>query len=231
MKKIIVYLLLIFGMNIIQANDITINDGYGSYDTGWYSQFYENNEVEIGNFPSQLWDMEKFVINENSRQLMMIWGYNFTDPQGIDGMRPGDLFINIGYDNVYDYVAVANFENSTYSLYTLGNVYNVYYGQNNSSNPWKYKDGGFLVGDGLSVEYLSFIDYEGIHYVALFDVNWIYEIINSGELIKFHYTMECGNDNLLGQYIISIPEMMTTNIVCVLLCMIGFNILKKYLHF
>lgn len=184
------------------AINITINDGVG-IGNGWYSASNENQEVEPNNIASQIWDMESFnidLLSGGSVKLTMIGGYNFTTPVGLDGFRPGDLFIDHNGDLNYDYVAVIGNAPNSYDVYTLGTTYSVFYGQNSASNPWRYNSGGTLAFSNQQITYSSFSDVEGIHYQASLNMNWLFSSITNGSVVTFHNTMECGNDNLMGQY-------------------------------
>jgi hypothetical protein len=202
MKKIYLILMAVLSFSMAaQSLDITINDGYGT-GTGWYSANRENQEVEPGNVAGQVWDMESFVLNGSI--LTMTGGYNFTKPSGYGGFRPGDLFFDVDGVGFYDFVAVIGDAASTYNVYYLddnSNTYDVFYSQNIFSNPWKYKDGGTLIKSGETALYGSFSSEEGIHYTLDIDLSWLENYLMNGDTVTLHYTMECGNDNLMGQYI------------------------------
>ena len=99
---------------------------------------------------------------------------------------------------------------SSYTVYQLDNTpvfSTVYFSQNNASNPWQLQSGGtalytgtltftsgltnaqtgFLGGSHYSVELANLADY----------------LLTTGA--RFHYTMECGNDNLMGLAPVPIP--------------------------
>lgn len=182
--------------------NITINDGRGE-GVGWYSLFRENNEVEPGNVASQNWDMEGFFLDGNT--LIMQGGYNFTTSLGYDGFKSGDIFIDVN-GNGYDYVARISNVGATYDVYSMGNTFSVFYAQNATSNPWRYKNGGESIFEDRTISYTSFLDDEGTHYVANLNIEWLTDGLKFGDKVLFHYTMECGNDNLLGEYYHVIPE-------------------------
>jgi len=121
-----------------------------------------------------------------------------------------------GYKNVsnslfkYEYVLDVNWNAGTFDIVQLsqdsllqdtayGEIYNI------PSNPWRYTSGGTVVTGGLSIynynkssqSNTGFFGWSGNsnHYVATFDIAGIN--INNGAL--YHNTMECGNDNLIGQ--------------------------------
>lgn len=78
----------------------------------------------------------------------------------------------------------------------------VYYSQNQESNPWKYASGGqiiqtdipYTVQSGLTDAQTGFLG--GTHYALDFSLNFLTdpEFANA----TLHYTIMCGNDNLMG---------------------------------
>lgn len=206
MKKLYRILTLLMALTCFSAYsiNITINDGSGP-GSGWYSPNYENQEVEPNCVTGQVWDMESFKLTGNT--LVMTGGYNFTIPTGYGGYRPGDIFFDVNGGG-YDYVAVIGNASSTYNVYSLGNTYDVYHAQNSLSNPWRYKDGGSALVVNENISYGSFNDVEGTHYTATLDLSWLDPVVSPGYTVKVHNTMECGNDNLLGQYVVgtTVPD-------------------------
>lgn len=216
---------ILMAMPTVSGLDITVNDGVG-VGSGWYAANRENQEVEPNTITGQVWDMESFEIDHNAQSLIMTGGYNFTNPAGLDGFRPGDLFIDINGGS-YDYVAVIGNAPSSYNVYTLGSTFGVFYGQNSLSNPWRYDTGGSLVAVNKSITYSSFVDGEGTHYQANIDIAWLLNSVPNGSTIKFHNTMECGNDNLIGQYTLyrDVPEASDSQYLfgIGILCMMGYR--------
>ncbi len=195
-----------------------------SYDFGTNITIYDKNgqvgedgETEPGMINNQSWDLEGFFLNGS--KLSMVGGYNFKN--GNSGYMSGDLFIDVhgdakygdihgtGYGNKtvtdtfgYDYVFDLNFNDSSYTVYALNTVSKTetsYYWQNQGSNPWRYVDGGEEIGDGSFnfMEGVTGLGFEGDCHYALtgFDLSII------GDDIDFisHFTMGCGNDNLMGK--------------------------------
>lgn len=195
--KTIIVSMTMFVTLVTNAVNITINDGVGN-GSGWYSTDRENQEVEPNTATGQVWDMESFDLT--GTQLVMTGGFNFTTPVGYGGFGPGDIFFDVNGGG-YDYVATVSSAGPTYDVYTLpADTHSVYYAENATSNPWKYKSGGSLFDTGLSVSYGSFSDIEGIHYTATLDITWLLSNINVGDVVIIHNTMGCGNDNLMGQF-------------------------------
>jgi hypothetical protein len=113
----------------------------------------------------------------------------------------------------YDYVIDLDFAHSTYDVYdirgggvTLWTTYFDGYGAddqyNEASNPWLYGDGGVAQQTGKSFQYATGLDDAaaghnltgGLHNVVSgIDLTFI-----AGMNTTFHFTMECGNDNLMG---------------------------------
>lgn len=129
---------------------------------------------------------------------------------------------NPGYQTVsnslfkYDYVLDIDWANGTFNTVKLtadSFLQNTEYGasHNMPSNPWIYQNGGEVIGTVKNIDTFSkgsqnntgFLGWSGNdnHFVATFDLTGIN--LSNGAL--FHNTMECGNDNLLGQ-VAPVPE-------------------------
>lgn len=98
---------------------------------------------------------------------------------------------------------------ANYSVYKLGaqSELTAYYEQNDEANPFRltYPTAASKVTTGTATfSNLGTADYEGLtggtHY-ALSDISlsWLASDANSGQTYTFHFTMGCGNDNLMGQ--------------------------------
>ena len=239
--------LLVFGLlggTSSQAANITISDTV--YDSGsansWWNSPNEDQEVEPNMTNTQAWDLEAFVL-QGSR-LSMIGGFNFKNGVTIwgDHYTSGDIFIDVTGDvkygampntgnttagfwsvrNIfgYDYALHFNFNNNTYDLYALtpdSIVKTVDLSANLSSNPWRYKSGGTLLGtfrlslfSGLSdAEVLALYGVAlegGDHYVVSLDL--LNDFLSLGvnlEEFTLHFTEGCGNDNLMGYAQVPLP--------------------------
>jgi hypothetical protein len=114
--------------------------------------------------------------------------------------------------NGYDYVVDLNIITNNYTIYSINNNtgiadvkenYNQY-----ESSPWAYVNNGGSTGYSGSLTYLSGLSDAdtgfsgGSHYSVSVDIGSFINSLNlpSGKNITFHYTMECGNDNLIGQW-------------------------------
>ena len=112
----------------------------------------------------------------------------------------------------YNYVLDMNWTAGTFDIIKLdqSSVLDVYYGQNDESNPYRWVSGGEVKASGLSFSYLtgaSALSHDdvlalygvyatdGPHNVVGTDLSLIW---NGTDDIWFHFTQECGNDNLMG---------------------------------
>ncbi len=210
-----------FGIVNQFGKEITIADQTGS-GTGWYGA-QEDNEVEPGMVTGQAWDLEGFFMNGTT--LSMIGGFNFLT--GKDTFFSGDIFIDVdgnakygptnnqpgsnGYRNVansfgYDFVLDMDFATLSYNIYSLTTtsiVRSVYYRANYGSNPWRYISGGTLLGSN-SFQYIPGLTNDAVggllggshNVVTGIDLSFL--DLASLDIIT-HFTMGCGNDNLMGK--------------------------------
>ena len=133
-----------------------------------------------------------------------------------DGIEKGG---NFGYDYVLDLDFTTNrltdgnvYSTTTYSVYELNKdsvTLTAYYDDNYGSSPWRYESDGVLVNgwenkrmwyeEGISDQTL--LDREGIsllggeHNALMVDLGFLGHNI---ENFTAHFTMKCGNDNLMG---------------------------------
>ena len=215
------------------GSDITIFDGNATTAT-WYGSG-EDQEVEPGMVKSQVWDLEAFFIDsENILSLSGGYNFStgvdgytsgdifiavidaendlpaYGDIHRSDTDGNNTYIGNYGYDYVLD-LDVATGEYTAYQLDETSVLQTAYYQQNEGSSPWQYNaedndDVALLSGS------FSFIDsdlddavtaFEGeTHYLLTgFDLSFL------GHDTEFysHFTMGCGNDNLMG-YGVVVPE-------------------------
>ncbi|MGE0083169.1 MAG: PEP-CTERM sorting domain-containing protein [Desulfococcaceae bacterium] len=192
----------------------------------WYSSTSEDNEVEPGMVAAQKWDLEGFFLDGTI--LSMIGGYDFAN--GVDGYTSGDIFIDIDGDAVfgdihgkkdgntvvtntfgYDYALTLDFSSLTYDIYKLDSdtsTIGSYYKQNQGSNPWRYASGGNLISENIGFEYLTglsnaAVDFTGGSHNVVTGIDLAFL---AGNDFTAHYTMGCGNDNLMGQGTVPTPE-------------------------
>lgn len=138
------------------------------------------------------------------------YGY---DPDGATGGGewPNPIISNsFGYDYVLD----LDFDNPTgltYNIYAIDENTQVsasaFY-ENQGSNPWRYSSGGTLLGSGeINVQY-NLTDSQvgllgGSHNAVAVDLGFLGSNIHN---FTAHFTMQCGNDDLMGRHYDPIPE-------------------------
>ncbi len=117
----------------------------------------------------------------------------------------------------YDFVYTLDFSSNHYDIYRLSgdsNVLTTYYHQNQGSSPWRYDSGGTLIAsgsfdylDGLTDSDTGFLSdsSSGIHY-ALTGFDLADLGLLPGQTLTAHFTIRCGNDNLMGQAPVPTPE-------------------------
>jgi hypothetical protein len=111
----------------------------------------------------------------------------------------------------YDFAVDLDFATLTYKVYDIRGA-----GQNlqlicdseqlnDAANPWRYSSGGVEIASGsigyqagLSDGDVGFLG--GSHNIATVNLAWIVPYINTNDGITTHFTMECGNDNLMGHW-------------------------------
>ncbi len=230
MKKLLISLFVftfVFGMTTVYAldfgDDITISD-LVSTGTGWYSD-REDQETEPGTVTNQSWDLEGFFLDD--AKLTMVGGYDFRNNPS---WKSGDIFFDVTGDVVYgpandgsgsghstidndfgyDYVLDMDFDNLTYNIYEIdetAQVKSVWYSINQESNAWRYESGGNLIGGG-SIDYLTGLSDAdtgfrgGLHNAVTVDLGFLH----SATTFTSHFTMGCGNDNLMGHGETPVPE-------------------------
>lgn len=225
MKRFISFslLLLLCGATNVFAlsfgSDITISDRNAT--TSDWHKVTEDQEVEPGMSHGQIWDLEGFFLEDN--QLSIVGGFDFVNGQS--SYKSGDLFLDINGDAKfgdihgsvngnrdvlntfgYDYVVDLDFTTSSYNVYAIdtnSTVVTSYYKQNQGSSPWQYNADGSdkLINSGSFINYANLSDADtgflgGKHYALQgIDLSFL------GEDMEFfsHFTMGCGNDNLMGQ--------------------------------
>jgi hypothetical protein len=208
------------------GTDVTISDGNFT-GTGWYSD-REDQEVEPGMVRSQVWDLEGTFIDGNI--LTLVGGYDFENGEG--QFMSGDVFLSTGspvYGDIhrggsngnlpelndygYNYVLDLDFDTDSFNVVAIDEtamLQGAYYQQNEGSSPWKYVSGGQVVGtgsiglqSGLSDADTGFLG--GNHYAMSFDLSDIYASLGETTTFYSHFTMGCGNDNLMGTWTV-VPE-------------------------
>ncbi len=209
--------LILISLSSAFANDITIFDNRtsGTATNTWYNRGSdpgEDDEVEPGMIANQYWDLEAFFLDGN--MLSMVGGFNFK--YGYTGLYSGDIFLDTTGDanygdagastqNGYDYVVTLNRTNGTlsgtYNVYSLsslsGSLLDVYSYNQYESSPWRYVPGtnSISLASGI-LTFSQSVDGQGTHYkLDGIDLSFL----PAGTDFISHFTIECGNDNLMGQ--------------------------------
>jgi hypothetical protein len=224
------------------GKNITIYDGEGVR--------YEDNEAEVGMIQNQSWDLEGAF--QKGSILTMIGGYNFKagnsgftsgdlfiSTTGNYGTPIGDFGSNAMVNNSfgYEYVLDINWSTLAFDVYRLDSTditKTAYYVQNQTgtatSNPWQYVSGGEKVGSGfgsggglVTDSELNGWGSDNKHYAVSFDLIAVFDDANlHGGNFYSHFTMGCGNDNLIGQGAIPAPEPSTLLLLGAGLLGLGF---------
>jgi len=210
------------------AYEVTIYDGDGYTGSGAAG---EDQETEPGMVNSQVWDMEGFFLDNQS--LTMVGGFDYVEGvENYKAYSAGDIFLAVGVtptygedavrndgitevDNTYgyNYVLDMDYEAGRYDLLEINSATRVntgYYGQNESSSPFQYVSGavGSVVASGefTITKVAEYNGFEGEkHYVlAGLDLSVLMAEATSGTTFYSHFTMGCGNDNLMGSW--EVPE-------------------------
>lgn len=214
------------------GTNITIYDGTEDLTHTGTNTGREDGETEPGMVNSQVWDLEGFF--QKGNKLSMVGGYNFKYGQG--DFDSGDIFLStVGtYGNNdpsysttkgnkivsnnfgYEYVIDLDFVSMKYDVLQLDSTdqtMTAWYPDNENdtpgSNPWRYYDNGEWVTDGTFQFQSGLTDTDtgflgGPHYALTgFDLSFL----GIGQEFYPHFTMGCGNDNLMGHgTTASVPE-------------------------
>jgi hypothetical protein len=130
--------MLLAGQAAWAVSDITIPDlGAPSYGSGWYSSVNEDNEIEYKGNSGQVWDFEKFILDDTAgkAKLNVIGGFNFVT--GKSGWYSGDIFIAAGVKPNYGGVVSGPAGNgfTTQGNGTWGYNYAIVFNRNNAATP------------------------------------------------------------------------------------------------
>lgn len=220
-----------------KAIDITLqNDGLTS-GSGWYGP-HENNETEPGTQQGQRWDLENIFLNGSSLTIRGGFDFANGVDVGSRTIHRGDILIDINGDALYPWTSGSgqNNLNSTfkydYAVHfnltdTSGLKYQIVRLNSGStydivtdipgSNPWRMSDLSLYDGgSGLGTAGLtSYTDGEGQHWDLTVDLGidgyaaLLNDMASSQSGTFIHYSIECGNDTIVGK----VPDGGTTMIL------------------
>lgn len=217
------------------GTNITIYDNLSS-NGDWYTN-REDQEVEPDQSTGQEWDLEGFFQQGKTMTMVGGWDFVNGFGQGRGTIWSGDLFIDVTGDAMYgqaisssgsdtlvkntfgyDYVYVLDFDNKSYNLYKINDqsmVWLVGFASNAGSNPYGYEEeggGGTLLSSGL-FEYISGLSNAdvglegGSHNAVILDLSDLAKYLGEDVTFTAHFTMGCGNDNLMGQgHLVPLPS-------------------------
>lgn len=186
-------------------------------NTKWFTEDFVDSGGYVGpGWGGQSFDAEAayFGVSETKLYFAIITGLPQT---GVWGYDPGDIAINIGNDNTYDFAITTrptNINSSHTSTPGAGWLLNDNMEWTNTqirwggaSDPWAVKSYGAATNLGSNFSYSVFgTDHYAIE--AIVD-NSLMGLRNGG-ILTLHWTMECGNDyinlNTTVQDLQPIPE-------------------------
>ena len=229
---IVPFLVLFLFADGAMATNITIYDGNGYYGTG---QGGEDNETEPGMVNSQIWDLEAFLLEGTTLTMVGGYDFKSGQDGGNNQhFNSGDIFIggdviygadaaNVSADSNpnsvmnnlfgYEYAIDLDFDSNTYNVYKIDQNtqvttsyyydYGLYDNANQASNP-------VALNSPLSLTVIDWGELDfGINndknYLSV-DIGFLLDEGFAGKDFYTHFTMECGNDNLMGKGVAPVPE-------------------------
>lgn len=139
--------------------------------------------------------------------------------RGLDGLSGnGKKTITNAYG--YDFVVDIEWASLTYDVYQIDpntQLTSAYYRLNDGSNPWRHESGGTKI-DGASgtIAYTTglsdaatgfkgdWLSTSGSHNRFSLDLSWLLAMGYTD--FTSHFTMGCGNDNIMGRGTLTVPE-------------------------
>ena len=190
-------------------------DSFGANITIWDQRgvAYEDNEVEPGMIDNQSWDLEGFFWD--GKLLTMVGGFDFKDG---NTYASGDIFLDIDGDvsfgsgatndnfSGYDYVLDLNISSGTFNVIELVEgvvLIDVLDYNSPESSYWRYDD------ENSDSNFTALCSGSLTYYDNLTDTGFLGDYHNAVSVdlgldflkdknFTAHFTMECGNDNLMG---------------------------------
>lgn len=218
----------------VLGDNVTIYDGEGYTGSNAGG---EDGETEPGMVNSQRWDLEGFFVDGTDLSMVGGYDF-FGGQEEYGQFTSGDLFISTLAEPVYgdsatrgsngittvdneynyNYVFDVDWETGDYNLYEIDantQVSTGYYGSNEGSSPFEYVSGA--VGGSLASGTLysttgtnTETGFSGGEHniVGDFDLSAIYAALSEDTTFYSHFTMGCGNDNMMGSWEVAavVPE-------------------------
>jgi hypothetical protein len=212
---------------VAKAIDITLQNDGQSVGTGWYGP-HENNETEPGTEQGQRWDLENIFLNGTALTIRGGFDFANGVNVGSRTIHRGDILIDLNGDAKYPWTSAmgpknlnttfkydyairfnqTDTSNLRYQIVRLGSgsTFDVVTDVP-ASNPWRVSDNS-LVYDPSSVGVAgltSYTDGEGIHWDLTVDLGvggyaaLLGDMASSMNGALFHYSIECGNDVIVGK--------------------------------
>lgn len=198
----------------------------------------EDNETEPGTISNQQWDLEGMFYDADNLTLTLVGGWDFINGRSSGGVDylSGDIFIAVDNlplygattpvggstlmsDYLYDYVIDVNWATGDWVVWDgtdVSVVSNNSYPSLQDSNPWRREGGGnqvFGASGNFGSQYAFDNTQAGAgfagttHNAVTFDMSWL-SALHEDATAYFHFTEECGNDNLMGR-ITALPPPIT----------------------
>jgi hypothetical protein len=208
------------------------DDRYDSRVDTFGEKVSEDDEVEPNMLHGQQWDLEGFFLNSST--LSMVGGWNFKGT--LQNYTSGDIFIDVdgnvtyGVNDTsttpgmgYEYVIDIDWGAGTYNAYSLNGVDDNQFVQTEDynspeSDPWQFAPDGsdrklYAEDRSFTSDLLTDTNYTDLfrgnthYYASGFDLSFIYLADSSWDgVFTAHFTMGCGNDNLMGHGTAPVPE-------------------------
>lgn len=214
---LIMAICLLLGISSAFATNITIYDNRvdSMSSNSWYNSTNEDQEVEPNCIATQSWDLEAFYLKNYT--LSMVGGFDFKN--GVNSYKSGDIFIDTNGDVTwgtgsnswmkYEYAIKLDFNTNTYYVYDIktdgGTINKVEESLNEpESNPLSYTpQAGYKTSGSFTYGSISTSEFLGASHYIVDGIDLSF--LGAGTTIIAHFTMDCGNDTLVGRGIVPEP--------------------------